>query len=261
MVLDLVQFVPPEDPIKISRLTLHNDSGRTRRISVTAYAEWVLGSSRSASAPYIVTELDPQSRAIFARSAWNGEFGGRIAFADLAGRQTSFTGDRSEFFGRNGTPEHPAALGTRRATFGKSGRRPRSLRRAANGAGTAPGSQRRSRIFPGPDGGSRTSARVAEPLSQRRSRQSFCRRHAAVGRRPGNRANLNTRFQHGRPAESLVALSDSLLPNMGARRVLPIERRVRFPRSIAGRHGAHRLQTSGHTRAFAACGGAPIPAR
>jgi cyclic beta-1,2-glucan synthetase len=108
--LNLVQFVPAEDPIKISRLTLRNDSGRTRRISVTAYAEWVLGSSRSASAPYIVTELDPQSRALFARSAWNGEFGGRIAFADLAGRQTSVTGDRTEFFGRNGALEHPAAL-------------------------------------------------------------------------------------------------------------------------------------------------------
>ena len=57
LLLDLVQFVPPEDPIKISRLTLQNDSGRTRRISVTAYAEWVLGSSRGASAPYLITEL------------------------------------------------------------------------------------------------------------------------------------------------------------------------------------------------------------
>ena len=48
--------------------------------------------------------------AILARSAWSGEFGGRIAFADLRGQQTSFTGDRSEFFGRNGTAERPAAL-------------------------------------------------------------------------------------------------------------------------------------------------------
>lgn len=110
MILDLMQFVPSEDPVKISRLTMRNDSGRTRRISVTAYVEWALGSSRSASAPYIVTEHDPQSRAIFARSAWNGEFGGRIAFADLAGRQDSFTADRTEFLGRNGSPEHPAAL-------------------------------------------------------------------------------------------------------------------------------------------------------
>ena len=77
---------------------------------MTAYVEWVLGSSRSASAPYIVTEVDQQSGALFARSAWNSEFGGRIAFADLAGKQTSYTGDRTEFLGRNGTPERPAGL-------------------------------------------------------------------------------------------------------------------------------------------------------
>ena len=107
---DLVQFVPREDPVKISRLILQNDSGRVRRLSVTAYAEWVLGSSRAAAAPYIVSEVDPQSRAIFARSAWKGEFGGRIAFADLGGRQTAHTCDRREFLGRNGSAAHPTAL-------------------------------------------------------------------------------------------------------------------------------------------------------
>ncbi|MGB6199321.1 MAG: glucoamylase family protein [Candidatus Acidiferrales bacterium] len=107
---DLVQFVPQEDPIKISRLILENDSGRTRRLSVTAYAEWVLGTSRGDSAPNIVTELDTHSGAILAHSVWGGEFGGRVAFADLGGKQTSFTGDRTEFLGRNGTVARPAAL-------------------------------------------------------------------------------------------------------------------------------------------------------
>jgi len=107
---ELLQFVPSDDPVKISRLILENQSGRSRRLSVTAYAEWVLGSSRGASAPYIITDVDPQTGALLARSAWGGEFGGRIAFADLAGRQTSWTGDRREFLGRNGTPERPAAL-------------------------------------------------------------------------------------------------------------------------------------------------------
>jgi cyclic beta-1,2-glucan synthetase len=119
--LELVQFVPTEDPIKISRLTVRNDSDRVRRLSVTAYAEWVLGSSRSATAPYIITEVEPQSRAILARSAWSGEFGGRIAFADLRGQQASFTGDRTEFFGRNGTAERPAALERGTPLSGKVG--------------------------------------------------------------------------------------------------------------------------------------------
>ena len=44
--LDLVQYVPTADPIKISRLKIHNQSGRVRRLSVTAYVEWVLGAQR-----------------------------------------------------------------------------------------------------------------------------------------------------------------------------------------------------------------------
>ncbi len=105
-----MQFVPTADPIKISVLTLTNDSGRMRRLSITGYVEWVLGSSRSASAPYLITEFDSKTGAVFVRSAWGGEFGGRIAFLDLGGRQTSVTGDRTEFLGRNGTLDRPAAL-------------------------------------------------------------------------------------------------------------------------------------------------------
>ncbi|MGA6826051.1 GH36-type glycosyl hydrolase domain-containing protein [Nitrospira sp. NS4] len=110
ILVELLQFVPPEDPIKISRLTLQNASGRSRHLSITAYAEWVLGSSRSDSAPYIITEIDQETGALFARNVWGGEFGGRIAFADLAGKHTSWTGDRAEFLGRNGTYARPLAL-------------------------------------------------------------------------------------------------------------------------------------------------------
>ena len=110
ILVELLQFVPPEDPVKISRLTLQNLSGRSRRLTVTAYAEWVLGSSRSDSAPYIITEIDSETGALFARSTLGGEFRGRIAFVDLAGKQTSWTGNRTEFLGRNRTPERPLAL-------------------------------------------------------------------------------------------------------------------------------------------------------
>ena len=108
--LDLLQFVPLEDPIKISRLTIENHSSRSKRLSVTAYVEWMLGVSRSASVPFIVTEVDPETGMMLARNAWNREFGGRVAFADLGGRQTAWTGDRTEFLGRNGTLDHPLSL-------------------------------------------------------------------------------------------------------------------------------------------------------
>ena len=109
--LELLQYVPVDDPIKISRLKISDLSGRARRLSITAYVEWVLGPSRGASAPFIVTEIEAETGAMLARNPWSNEFGQRVAFADLAGRQLSWTGDRTEFIGRNGTPDRPAALG------------------------------------------------------------------------------------------------------------------------------------------------------
>ena len=108
--LNLLQYVPLDDPIKISRLRIHNVSARRRRLSVTAYVEWVLGSLRHASAPFVVTEIDAETGALLARNPWSTTFGARVAFADLAGRQTNWTGDRREFLGRNGALDNPAAL-------------------------------------------------------------------------------------------------------------------------------------------------------
>jgi len=119
--LDLLQLVPVRDPVKISRLTLMNCSDQSRRLSITAYVEWVLGVTRGRSAPHIVTEIDSATRALFARNSWNGEFGSRIAFADLGGRQTSWTGDRLEFLGRNASLDQPASLEQGQELSGKTG--------------------------------------------------------------------------------------------------------------------------------------------
>ena len=131
--LDLLQFVPLDDPIKISRLSIQNTSSRTRHLSVTAYAEWVLGPSRGVSAPFVATEIDPVTGAMFVRNAWNAAFGSRVTFADLNGAQadwtgdrrefgpTDWTGDRREFIGRNGTLASPAALASATALSNTTG--------------------------------------------------------------------------------------------------------------------------------------------
>jgi cyclic beta-1,2-glucan synthetase len=118
---ELLQFVPADDPIKISRLRLTNRSSRTRHLSVTAYLEWVLGASQIASAPFVITETDAVTTAMFARNSWSQDFGTRIAFADLGGAQTAWTGDRTEFLGRNGVAHCPTALHSRARLSGHVG--------------------------------------------------------------------------------------------------------------------------------------------
>jgi len=119
--LELTQYVPVDDSVKISRLKIRNLSARARRLSVTAYVEWVLGTSRGASAPYIVTEVEPETHAILARNSFSIEYGSRIAFADLRGQQISSTADRTGFLGRNGTLDNPAALATVKPLSAKAG--------------------------------------------------------------------------------------------------------------------------------------------
>jgi len=119
--LELTQYVPLDDSVKIARLKIRNLSPRARRLSVTGYVEWVLGTSRGASAPYIVTEIEPDTQAILARNSFSIEYGGRIAFADLRGQQNSSTADRTEFLGRNGSLDNPAALATGKPLSARAG--------------------------------------------------------------------------------------------------------------------------------------------
>ena len=119
--LDLLMLVPVRDPVRISRLTLENRSSRKRRLSVTAYAEWALGVARTGSVPSVVTDIDPETGALFATNAWNADYAERVAFADLGGRQISWTGDRLEFLGRNASLDHPESLERGQRLSGKTG--------------------------------------------------------------------------------------------------------------------------------------------
>ncbi|HEX6731939.1 MAG TPA: glucoamylase family protein, partial [Pyrinomonadaceae bacterium] len=107
---ELLMFVPLDSPVKIMKLRLRNRSGRKRRLSLTAYLELVLGTQRANSAPFVMTEVDPETGAIFASNPYNNEFAGRITFAATGETNYTATCDRREFLGRNGSPARPAAL-------------------------------------------------------------------------------------------------------------------------------------------------------
>ncbi|MEO8631038.1 MAG: glucoamylase family protein, partial [Betaproteobacteria bacterium] len=90
---ELTHFVDYEEPVRYSVLTLENRASHERQLTVTHYVEWALGPVRAVGAPFIVTEINSATGALFARNPWNAEFGERVAFMDAMGRQSDWTGD------------------------------------------------------------------------------------------------------------------------------------------------------------------------
>lgn len=106
---ELCIYVDAVASIKFAVLRLKNESGRMRRLSATAYAEWVLGDQKEKTAMHIVSEV--QQGTLYIRNRYNTTFAERVVFLDAEGGAQTFTADRSEFIGRNGNLSHPAAMG------------------------------------------------------------------------------------------------------------------------------------------------------
>ncbi|MDB5052912.1 MAG: family 36 glycosyl transferase, partial [Bacilli bacterium] len=133
-------FVPLEDPVKVVELRLQNRTDKQRSLSVTYYAEWVLGVRREANSPFIVTEWDDSTHSLLARNTYSETFRDAIAFLHVSPHaemsaiplnsdeynatavtntlilpsDLSWTADRQEFLGRNGIVESPAAMSRQR---------------------------------------------------------------------------------------------------------------------------------------------------
>ena len=217
--LELTMLVPLEDPIKICRLRVRNDSPRRRSISITAYVEWVLGPSRTAGAPHVFTEQDAGTGALFARNPWNTEFPG-VAFADLRGAQTEFTCDRGEFLGRHGTLDAPGGAGIGCAAC-RVAPAPGSTpaRRCARGSSSSPARPPKSSFLLGEAAGNDEAraliatyrgADIDKLLGE--VREHWDEVH---GPRAGEDARPRVRHHD----ERLAAVPDAGLPHLGARGV------------------------------------------
>ena len=107
---ELDVFVDVEAPVRYALLALTNAGTKTRRLSLLSYNDWVLGPPREDQQNQVVTTLDPESGAIFARNVFNDEYRGHIAFSYSSERPRFVSGSRRSFIGRNGSLAAPDAL-------------------------------------------------------------------------------------------------------------------------------------------------------
>ncbi len=191
---------------------------------------------RAAPPPrHLVTEMD--SGALFARNPWGTPFRDRVAFADIGSDPDGWTADSAAFLGPGGSMAAPQGLSRPLSTDARRGAR--SLRGAATRADARARRDRRSRDPAGPGSGCASRPRPWSPACVTPTPMRCCAEVTAHWTALlGTVQVAHTRPRDGHPAERLAALSDSRLPDLGAGRVLPGERGLRFPRPVAGRHGA-----------------------
>ncbi|HPI41885.1 MAG TPA: protein ndvB, partial [Pseudobdellovibrionaceae bacterium] len=118
---ELTQFVPWDMPVKISILKIKNNSKVKRNLVVCSYIEWVLGFNRALMAPTTLTEFDELTESIFALNARSDEYGHKISFVTMQEKMNSWTCDRTEFMGRNGSLDSPGSLFNRNGFSRRAG--------------------------------------------------------------------------------------------------------------------------------------------
>ena len=80
---EMIVYVPLEDPVKIMKVKLKNNSAIQREISITYYAEWVLGVERQSNSPHIVTEWHESAKVLTARNTYQETFREATAFLGM----------------------------------------------------------------------------------------------------------------------------------------------------------------------------------
>ncbi len=102
--------MPEKDPVKIQVLTVTNTGSDRRRLTITGYAEWVLGVDRQTTQARVQTEMLSEPEMLLARNYFDPLFASQVAFMAVSEPVTGFTAARREFVGRNGSLAAPVGL-------------------------------------------------------------------------------------------------------------------------------------------------------
>ena len=102
--------VDAEQPVKLCRLSIHNEWSWTRRVTATYYVEWLLGNHRSDTRQHLRSELDHETLALLVRNTFDPNSAEDYAFISADRPLHGFTTNRNEFLGRGGSIHNPIAL-------------------------------------------------------------------------------------------------------------------------------------------------------
>ena len=228
-----------------------NRSGRDRGVFPSPpMSNGCSAASRAKSQPFVVTEIDPETGAHVCAKSVEHRFrpSRRLCRSWRAGRPPGPATAANSSAATARSTDRPRLTGDDTAVQPRR-RRSRSVRRAADPVRSAPTARPRS---------SSCSARRDEPsdaqaliaqISRCRSRCRPRRRDALLGRHAGHRPGQDARPLDGPAAQPLAALSDPVLPDVGAHGLLSGERRLWFPRPASGCDGALRVAAQILTRA------------
>ena len=106
----LTMAMAEDAAVRIATLRLSNVGETARTLRLTAYAEWTLGVLREHTQQHVRTAHHGSQNAIFAINSFDPQFEKSVAFLSLSEPLSSFTADRREFIGRNGTLRDPRGL-------------------------------------------------------------------------------------------------------------------------------------------------------
>ncbi len=109
----LTVFTPVDEPIKIWELSLTNRSEHVKYLTLTYYVEWVLGTQREHTNPYILTSYNNEHEYLSAKNLYTIHFKDSQAFIFSSEMIKAYTGDRQEFLGLKGSVRNPQGLDTK----------------------------------------------------------------------------------------------------------------------------------------------------
>lgn len=106
----LTVFTPLNEPVKLWQFELKNKSDNVKYLTLTYYVEWVLGTQREHTNPYILTSYNNEHEYLSAKNIYTMNFSNNHAFIFSSEMIKGYTGDRREFLGLKGSVFNPLGL-------------------------------------------------------------------------------------------------------------------------------------------------------